>query len=256
MAVENSFFDFHSLPANTKDDIIELGKVCERIYQSWNTSIPTTYPYLLNSDVAISFTEPSEDYTYFVNAIEYHADDSKKDYSIYTGSYWFFKDERPYITREITSEGTIKYVLNQGGLYPGCSQYNGISPNELTSLYTRYDEYYNSYSQSYPKQLLQQGCYAYINADASLIYNSPRRSSFYSNDPSRYPSKGLYTSMFKGPIQEAIAKLYGSYGTYYFYYLNSLEWHDSYTNGNNVVKTKFDTNIPIFDKGDLTYGIK
>ena len=252
MAVENSFFDFHSLPAETKDDVIELGKVCERIYESWNTSIPTTNPYLLNADVATSFTEPDENYTYFVNFIEYGANDIAKDYFISTGSYWFFKDERPYITREIASDGTIKYTLYQGGLYPQCSQYNGISPDDLVSLYTRYNEYRDSYSQGYPKRLLQQGCSISLDARASWINHSPRRYSFYGNDPSsRYPSNALYTSMFKGSVQEAIANLYGSYGTYYFYYLSSFfEWYDSHTNGNDIVKTKFDTNIPIFDIGD------
>lgn len=252
MAVENSFFDFHSLPAETRDDIIELGKVCERIYQSWNTSIPTTNPYLLNNEVATSFLEPSEDYTYFVNFIQYMSNEYYNDYFIKTGSYWFFKDERPYIIREIESDGKIKYALYMGDLYPDCPYYNGISPNELTSLYTRYNEYYNSYSQSYPKRLLQQGCWIGLDARASWINYSPRRYSFYGNDPStRYPSEALYTSMFKGLLQEAITNLYGNYGTYYFYYLTSFfEWHDSYTVDNDVNKTKFDTNIPIFDKGD------
>ena len=146
MAVVNTLFNLNSLPAETVDDVAELTKVFDKIYDSWNVSVPTTNAYLLNSEVATSFSEPDEDYFYFVNFIQqYISKTIPNERDLKTGSYWFFENERPFIVKETDGNGLIKYSLTQGRLYPYCPSYNGISPDNLRALYTRYNEYNNSY---------------------------------------------------------------------------------------------------------------
>lgn len=253
MAIENSLLDFHSLPINNETDFRELKKVADQIYENWNTSVPTTNPYLLSNDVVTSFSEPDEDYAYFVNFIEHK---TTKYYPLWaevrTGSYWFFKEERPYILKSIKSDGVVEYRLQQGKLYPLCPSYNGISRDKLISLYNKYNEYKDSYSQAYPKKLLQQGCWYRLTASGSSGGLGPRYFDFYSNNPDdTYPSKALYGNNYKGSLEDAITSLYGSSGDYYYYNLTSFfTWNDSYTLNDDTLNCKFDTNIPIFDMSD------
>lgn len=247
----NSFEDI--INSSSRDDFKNAFK---KIYIAWNSTVPATNVNLVNNNFLISSCElTDEDYGYYVNFINYaHANDDSGSFNDFNiGSYWFFKEERPFITKHFDSEKQrFEYNLLYGPLLESTPSYNGFSGTYIYNLYKQIEnKYINSLNNTtYPKLVLLPGFHYKINYSSYLSYN------LYGNTKDYFPTTGgLIYSGYSGEFQQEIKKRYPDFsGWYYDRNLASFfTWYSSYTTDSETLDSKFDTNIPIFDSDDAEY---
>lgn len=247
---------------NSLEDIVnsssseDFKNAFKNIYSAWNTASPTTNVNLVNSSFLISSCElTDENYGYYVNYINYThpVDDSSSFNDFKIGAYWFFKEERPYIIKHFDSEkNRYEYNLQYAPLLESTPSYNGFSGNYIYNLYKQIEsKYINSFNNTnYPKLLLLTGFHYRINYSSYLTYN------LYGNTEDYFPSTGgLIYSGYSGKFQQEIKKRYPDFsGWYYDRNLASFfTWYSPYNSNTEILDSKFDTNIPIFDLDDDEY---